>query len=104
MKFSIVVPVYNVEKYIRSCIESIVSQTFEDYELILVNDGSKDKSKEICEEFECKYENILLVNKENGGPTSARKAGAQVAKGDYVICVDVMIIFIANCFLKFQKR
>ena len=88
MRFSIIIPIYNVEKYIRQCIESVVMQTFKDYELILVNDGSKDSSKEICEEYEKKYKNIVLISKENGGPTSARKAGAVVASGDYIVCVD----------------
>ena len=88
MRFSIIVPIYNVEKYIRACIDSILAQTYKDYELILVNDGSKDHSREICEVYERVYNNIVLINKENGGPNSARKAGARVASGEYIICVD----------------
>lgn len=88
MLFSLIVPVYNNEKYIRQCIESIVSQSFEDYELILVDDGSLDKSAEICDEYSDKYETVKVIHKSNGGSNSARKAGVKIAQGDYIVCVD----------------
>lgn len=88
MKFSLIIPVYNAEKTISRCVDSIINQSFSDYELILVNDGSEDKSLEICECYERKYENIRIINKENGGASSARNAGLDVAKGDYILFVD----------------
>lgn len=87
-KISIIVPVYMVEKYIERCILSILNQDFTNFELILVNDGSKDRSKEICEELSKKDQRIVLINKENGGLSSARNAGLKVAKGDYIGFVD----------------
>lgn len=88
MKFSVIVPIYNVSKYLPQCIESIISQNYDDYELILVNDGSTDDSLSICRNYANMDSHIVVVNKENGGLTSARKAGLEVAKGDYIACVD----------------
>ena len=88
MKFSIIVPIYNVEKYLKKAIESVIKQNFNDYELILVNDGSKDNSLNICNAYANKYPNIRVVNKENGGLISARRAGVKIAKGDYIISLD----------------
>lgn len=86
---SIVVPVYGVEKYIKKCIESILVQDDTDFELILVDDGSKDKSVEIIEEtLKDKNINWKLIHKENGGLSSARNAGLKEAKGEYVFFVD----------------
>lgn len=85
---SIIVPIYNVEKYLTQCLESISNQTFSDIQVILVNDGSPDNSLIICEEFcrkDCRFE---LVNKKNGGLASARNAGLERVKGKYIICVD----------------
>lgn len=85
---SIIVPVFNVEKYVSGCIESLVNQTFANTEIILVNDGSKDGSKAICEKFSEKDERVKVIHKENGGLSSARNAGLVVAKGKYVLFVD----------------
>ena len=72
---SIVIPVYNSEQYLKRCIDSILKQTFTDWEIILVDDGSTDNSLKICEEY-CKQDDrIYVIHKENGGSTSARKAG-----------------------------
>ena len=87
-KFSIIIPVYNVEKYLGRCIDSILSQSFTDFEVILVNDGSKDSSLRICEEYASSDNRIKIINKKNGGATSARKAAAAVASGEYILCVD----------------
>lgn len=85
---SIIVPVYNVEKYVGKCIESILHQTYADFELILVNDGSTDTSYEICCKYAEKDERIRLINKENGGLSSARNRGIDVCKGDFITFVD----------------
>ena len=75
MQLSVIVPVYNVERYLRECIESILAQTFRDFELILVDDGSIDVSGRICDEYADRDERILVIHKENGGVTKARKTG-----------------------------
>lgn len=90
MKLSIIIPVYNVEEYIRKCLESCVNQTFNtaDYEIIVVNDGTPDGSVKIINEYVEKYENIVLINQENKGLSAARNTGLRYAKGDYVWFVD----------------
>lgn len=85
---SIIVPVYNVEEYIDKCINSILNQTFSDFELILVNDGSKDNCGDICDEFSKKDNRIKVIHKKNGGLSDARNAGIDLAKGDYIGFVD----------------
>lgn len=88
VKFSIIVPVYNVEKYLGECIESLINQTYKDFEIILVDDGSLDNSPKICDEYAAKDNRIKVIHKENGGVTSARKVGVNNAIGDYIVCVD----------------
>ena len=88
MLFSVIVPVYNLEKYVRECIESVLSQTCPDFELILVDDGSKDSSPEICREYASKDERIKYIRKENQGVNAARKTGLAAAQGEYVVFVD----------------
>lgn len=85
---SVIVPIYNVEEYIGKCIESILNQTYSCLEIILVDDGSKDMSGKICDEYACKDERITVLHKGNGGLVSARKAGLKIAKGDYIGFVD----------------
>lgn len=87
-KISIVVSMYNVEMYIEKCIQSLVNQTLKGIEIILVNDGSNDRTKEIAEKYANFYENVILINKENGGLSSARNMGMKVAKGEYIAFVD----------------
>lgn len=87
-QLSIIVPVYNVEKYLRKCIESIISQTFSDFELILVDDGSPDKSPKICDEYAQKDSRIKVIHKKNGGLMSAWKAGFGLSKGKFIGFVD----------------
>ena len=82
MKFSIIVPIYNVEKYLSKCIESILSQSIKDYEVILVNDGSTDKCAEICDFYGAADPRIRVIHKENGGVVSARKAACNIAIGE----------------------
>ena len=87
-KISIIVPVYKVEPYLHKCINSLLDQTFADFELILVNDGSPDKSGEICDHYASKDNRIKVIHKENGGQASARNMGLEKAKGDYIGFVD----------------
>lgn len=87
-KVSVIVPIYNVEKYLRRSIESIQKQTLKDIEIILVNDGSSDGSIAICEEYQKKDNRIEIIDKSNGGVSSARNAGLEIAKGDYIGFVD----------------
>lgn len=88
MLFSVIVPIYNIEKYIRRCIDSVLSQSFSDYELILVDDGSPDRCGAICDEYAGKDTRIKVIHKENGGLVSARQAGIKVAKGEYIFHLD----------------
>ena len=85
---SVIVPVYNVEKYLEKCLHSICNQTYQNLEIILVNDGSTDKSYEICSYFASNDNRIILVNKKNGGLSSARNEGLKVFTGNFVTFVD----------------
>lgn len=86
--FSVIIPVYNVEKYINACIDSVLKQTFNGFELILVNDGSKDNSGAICDAYAQKDSRVRVIHKPNGGAVSARKVGLQKSCGDYIVYVD----------------
>ncbi len=88
MQFSVILPIYNVEKYLAECIESVLSQSFKDYELILVDDGSKDSSGRICDEYAQKDSRIKVLHKENGGLSDARNYGTERASGDYIVYID----------------
>ena len=88
MRFSVIVPIYNVEKYLAECIDSVLAQTFTDFELILVDDGSPDSCGKICDEYAAKDSRITVIHKENGGLVSARKAGIKTAAGEYVVNLD----------------
>lgn len=87
IKVSIIIPVYNVEKYIEECMESVVNQTLEEIEIIIVNDGTQDNSMKKIERF-LSDERITIVNKKNGGVSSARNTGMEIAKGEYISFVD----------------
>ncbi|MCY3036068.1 MULTISPECIES: glycosyltransferase family 2 protein [Aerococcus] len=88
MQFSIIMPVYNVENYLERSINSILNQSYKDWELIIVNDGSKDSSKKICEEFANNDNRIKLINQKNQGSGVARAKALENAKGDYIVFVD----------------
>ena len=85
---SIVIPVYNVEKYLSKCIASVLAQTYKDFELILVDDGSPDNCGAICDEYAKKDSRIKVIHKENGGVSSARNAGIKIAQGEFINFVD----------------
>lgn len=85
---SVIVPVYNAEKFLHYCIDSILNQTFIDFELILVDDGSLDNSGKVCDEYAEKDERVKVIHKQNGGVSSARNAGVEAAQGEYICFVD----------------
>ena len=86
--FSIIIPIYGVEKYLNQCIDSILNQSYKNFELILVDDGSPDNCPMICDEYAITDERVRVLHKENGGLVSARKAGTEIATGEYIVCVD----------------
>lgn len=88
MLFSVIVPMYNVEVYAKECIESILNQSYKDFELILVDDGSEDSTPNIIDEYAQKDNRIIAIHKENGGLVSARKAGLLKSSGEYIVPVD----------------
>lgn len=88
MKISVIIPIYNVEKYLARCLDSIVNQTHKDMEIILVNDGSKDNSLDICKYYQKKDPRIIVINKINEGVSVARNIGINVATGKYIAFVD----------------
>ena len=100
MFISIVIPVYNVEKYLKECIESILKQTYTDYEVILVDDGSTDNSSFICDEYADNYSFISVIHKPNGGQADARNVGLRHAKGEYILFIDSDDYISDNCFFE----
>ncbi|MBR3027381.1 MAG: glycosyltransferase [Bacteroidales bacterium] len=85
---SIIIPVYNVEKYLSKCLDSVISQTYKQLEIIVIDDGSTDKSGIICDEFALKDNRIIVIHQPNGGLSAARNSGLDIAKGEYVMFVD----------------
>ena len=98
--FSIVIPVYNVEKYIEECIKSVLSQSYSDFEIILINDGSTDGSEKICQHYSEKYKNIFLFSESNSGQSHARNYGASLAHGKYLIFLDSDDIWVDSAYLE----
>ena len=88
MLFSVIVPIYKIEKYLRRCVDSVLGQTFTDFELILVDDGSPDSCPKICDEYEKTDARVKVIHKENGGLVSARQAGIRISKGEYIFNLD----------------
>ncbi len=87
IKVSVIIPIYNVEKYIEQCMESVVNQTLKDIEIIIVNDGTKDNSMKIIEKY-LSDSRVIVINKENGGLSSARNTGLKIANGEYIYFID----------------
>lgn len=87
-KISVIIPAYNIEKYITRCLDSLIAQTYQDFETIIVNDGSTDKTPEILDIYAQKHNFIKVIHKENGGVSSARIAGIKAASGDYIGFID----------------
>ena len=88
LKFSIVIPVFNVEKYLRKCIDSLLQQSYRNFEIILVDDGSTDTCPSICDSYALNDERVKVIHKSNGGSSSSRNQGIQYCSGDYVMFVD----------------
>lgn len=105
---SIIVPVYNGDKYLSRCVDSILSQTFQDFELLLVDDGSKDISSDICDNYAAKDQRIKVFHKKNGGVSSARNIGLNHAKGEWIAFIDaddyVKESYLANLWEHSQKQ
>ncbi len=102
VKISIIVPVYNAEKYLKDCVESILNQTFRDFELLLVDDGSKDNSLEICNTFKAQDNRVKVIHQNNAGSSAAKNAGISVACGEYIAFCDADDVidkeYIANLY------
>ena len=88
MLISVIIPVYNVEKYLKTCIDSVLTQDFKDYEIILVNDGSTDNSPIICDEYAEKYDCVSVIHQKNKGLGGARNTGIDAARGEYLLFLD----------------
>lgn len=85
---SIIIPAYNVQKHIEECIKSVEKQTYKNFEIIIINDGSIDNTKIICEKLQKEYKNIILINQKNAGVSASRNAGIDKAKGNYIMFID----------------
>ena len=103
MRFSIIVPVYNTQKYIKDCVESVMAQSVRDWELILVDDGSCDGSLSIIKEYEKKDPRIKVIAKENEGQLFARRTGFSFARGDYILCLDSDDYWTPDCLFTLSK-
>ena len=101
MLFSVILPVYNVERYLEECVDSILAQTFNDYELILVDDGSTDGSPQLCDKLAEQDARIRVIHKPNGGASDSRNVGVSQAKGEYIVYIDSDDFVFSNDF--FQK-
>ena len=85
---SVIIPVYNAEKYLRRCLDSVVNQTYKDIEIIVVDDGSTDGSAVICDEYAARDNRFIVIHQKNGGVSVARQTGLEAVKGDYICFVD----------------
>lgn len=95
-KISIIVPIYNVEKYLKECVDSVLTQSFNDFELILVDDGSPDSCPLICDEYEKKDDRVRVIHKKNAGVSAARNSGIEIACGEYIWFVDADDMLLEN--------
>lgn len=101
--FSIIIPVYNIEKYIEECVGSILKQEYKNFEIILVDDGSPDSCPQICDKLKAQNDCITVIHKENGGVSAARRDAAVIARGDYILCVDGDDWLSFDCLLKIAQ-
>lgn len=105
---SVIVPVYNTEKYLRRCIDSILAQTYKDFELILIDDGSTDNSGLICDEYEKNYNRIRVIHQQNSGVSVARNEGVKVSEGNYIVFIDsddwISADYLSNLYLACKKN
>ncbi len=103
-KLSVIVLVYNTEEYLRECLDSLVNQTLDSIEIIIVNDSSPDNSHIIIEEYRSQYENIKVINQENSGGAIAGNKGMKIARGEYVTIMDSDDIVPLNAYEKLYKK
>src|SRR5690606_39722826 len=87
-KVSIIVPIFNVEKYLKRCIDSLINQSYKKIEIILINDGSEDNSATICKQYAATYQQIVYIEQENQGLSGARNTGIKNSTGEYILFVD----------------
>lgn len=104
MKYSVIIPVYNVEKYIKRCVKSILSQRYNDLEIILIDNGSTDRSGSICDIYANEYANISVYHIENHGVGSARNFGLSKARGEFIYFVDSDDYLVGNLFAEFEDK
>lgn len=103
MKISVIIPIYNADKYLQRCVDSVLAQTYNDFELILINDGSKDKSGVMCDNFASLDKRVRVVHQQNAGAGAARNAGLDLAIGEYIVFVDSDDV-IAPCYLEYLSN
>lgn len=103
-KISVIVPIYNSEKYLNKCLDSIINQTYGNLEIILINDGSKDNSKKICEDYAKNDSRIIIIDQENCGPAKTRNCGLKIASGEYISFVDSDDYIDKTMYEKLVKR
>lgn len=104
MKYSVIIPVYNVEKYIHRCLKSIISQNYDDLEIIVVDNGSTDSSGSVCDTYANEYSNISVYHIENHGVGSARNFGLSKARGEFIYFVDSDDYLVGNLFAEFEDK
>ena len=104
MKYSVIIPVYNVEKYINRCLKSVISQNYDDLEIIVIDNGSTDRSGSICDSYANEYANISVYHIENHGVGSARNFGLSKARGEFIYFVDSDDYLVGNLFAEFEDK
>ena len=104
IKISIIIPIFNASQYLRECIESVLSQSFRDFELILINDGSTDDSLTICKNYEKLDARITVISEANGGVSKARNRGLNVVKGKWIVFVDADDYFLDDALSINNKK
>ena len=104
MKYSVIIPVYNVEKYINRCVKSILSQRYNDLEIILIDNGSEDSSGILCDNYAERYSNITSYHIPNGGVSSARNFGLAKAQGEFICFVDADDYLVGNLFSDMENK
>ncbi|TDL61521.1 glycosyltransferase [Rhodococcus qingshengii] len=104
MKISVIIPVYNVEKYLTRCIESVINQSYKDIEIVLINDGSPDSSGDICDYYASNDSRIRVIHKKNEGVSQARNSGLEVINGEYIFFLDSDDYIEEDAISKFSKR
>ena len=104
MKYSVIIPVYNVEKYIDRCLKSVISQNYDDLEIIVIDNGSTDRSGSICDSYANEYANISVYHIENHGVGSARNFGLSKARGEFIYFVDSDDYLVGNLFAEFEDK